>query len=76
MAESIVTTGTPEALAVERDLERAAREILAGMKEEDMAVILAAIDERRPLRDATFRKRLQRALARLRQAWGARHESL
>jgi RNA polymerase sigma-70 factor, ECF subfamily len=66
---------TPEVLVVERDLARAAREVLSGMKEEDMAAILVAIGESRPFGDARFRKRLQRALARLRQAWGARHES-
>ncbi|HEX4825351.1 MAG TPA: sigma-70 family RNA polymerase sigma factor [Candidatus Polarisedimenticolaceae bacterium] len=68
------TTDTPEALVVERDLARAAREVLSDMKEEDMATILAAIGERRPVDDARFRKRLQRALARLRRAWGAKHE--
>lgn len=70
-----VATGTPETLVVEGDLSRAAREALSGLKEEDMATILAAIGEGRPHGDARFRKRLQRALARLRQAWWARHET-
>jgi RNA polymerase sigma-70 factor (ECF subfamily) len=73
-ADAPATTGTPEAMVVERDLARAAREVLSGMKEEDMAAILVAIGERRPFGDATFRKRLQRALARLRHAWRAKHE--
>jgi RNA polymerase sigma factor (sigma-70 family) len=73
-ADAVTTTGTPEALIVERDLARAAHEALSGMKEEDRVAILVAIGEGRPSGDATFRKRLQRAFARLRQAWGARHE--
>ncbi len=73
-ADAAATTGTPEALVVERDLARAACEVLSGLREEDMTAILVAIGGRRPFGDATFRKRLQRALARLRQAWRARHE--
>jgi RNA polymerase sigma-70 factor, ECF subfamily len=73
-ADSLATIDTPEALVVERDLTHAAREVLSGMKEEDMAAILVAIGENRPSGNARFRKRLQRALARLRQAWGAKHE--
>ena len=63
---------TPEALAVQRDLEAAAREILDGLGEDDARAILAALDENRPA-DATFRKRLQRALGRLRLAWRTKH---
>jgi len=73
-AVDAATAGTPEAVVVERDLARAARDVLSGMREEDMTAILVAIGGRRPFGDPTFRKRLQRALARLRQAWRARHE--
>jgi RNA polymerase sigma-70 factor (ECF subfamily) len=65
--------GTPEALAVQRDLEAAARDMLGAMREDDVRAILTAIDESRPSGDATFRKRLQRALGRLRLAWRTKH---
>jgi DNA-directed RNA polymerase specialized sigma24 family protein len=65
--------GTPEALAVQRDLEAAAREVLGAMRGDDVDAILAAIDETRPAGDATFRKRLQRALGRFRLAWRTKH---
>jgi RNA polymerase sigma-70 factor (ECF subfamily) len=64
---------SPEAAIIERDLERAARATLGELGEEDVAVIIAAIDGSRPSGDATFRKRLQRALARLRHAWRAKY---
>jgi RNA polymerase sigma-70 factor (ECF subfamily) len=67
---------TPEAQVVERDLEAAAREVLGAMREEDARAILAAIADARPTGDATFRKRLQRALTRLRLAWRTKHGSL
>jgi RNA polymerase sigma-70 factor (ECF subfamily) len=63
---------TPEALAVQRDLETAAREVLGGLREEDARAVLDAIGETRPA-GATFRKRLQRALGRLRLAWRTKH---
>ena len=66
---------TPEAWAIERDLERAARDVLAGMAPHDAEAIVAAIGDRRPHADSTFRKRLQRALRRLRVAWKAKHET-
>jgi hypothetical protein len=58
---------------LQRDLERAAREVLGDMREEDARAVLAAIDDARPPGDATFRKRLQRALTRLRVAWRTKH---
>jgi RNA polymerase sigma-70 factor (ECF subfamily) len=63
---------TPEALAIRRDLEAAAREVLGELAESDARAIFAAIDESRPA-GATFRKRLQRALGRLRLAWRTKH---
>jgi RNA polymerase sigma-70 factor (ECF subfamily) len=67
-------TDTPEALVLERDLAAAAREALAGLAEGDVQAILASLEEGRPA-GATFRKRLQRALGRLRVAWRAKHET-
>jgi RNA polymerase sigma-70 factor (ECF subfamily) len=71
--ESPSQTRSPEAAVIERDLERAARAVLAELSEDDASVIIAAIDGSRPSGDATFRKRLQRAYARLRHAWRAKY---
>ena len=66
--------------AAERELARAALAALATLGPRDVEVILAAIaddDElRRTLAPATFRKRLERALARLRLSWRSRHGTL
>jgi len=71
---TIVANETPEEIAIERDLERAAREILPELDERDREILVAAISDSRPS-GATFRKRLQRAIARLRIAWRAKHEA-
>jgi RNA polymerase sigma-70 factor (ECF subfamily) len=67
------TEETPEAIAVQRELEQAARDVLGSLREEDARAILAAVGDARPAGDATFRKRLQRALGRLRLAWRTKH---
>jgi len=76
-AESIIDGAQ---LAEERELVRAALATLAALGPRDAEVILATIaddDElRRTLAPATFRKRLERALARLRLSWRSRHGTL
>jgi RNA polymerase sigma-70 factor (ECF subfamily) len=63
---------TPEEAAIERDLQAAAAEVLGGLSTMDAETLLAAArGERDP--SATFRKRLERALARFRKEWRARH---
>jgi len=63
---------TPEDAAVERDLQAAAAVVLGGLSALDAETLLAAArGERDP--SATFRKRLERALARFRKEWRARH---
>jgi RNA polymerase sigma-70 factor, ECF subfamily len=63
-----------------RDLVRAAVAELELLGDRDREVITASIlddDElRRALAPATFRKRLERALARLRTSWRSRHGTL
>jgi len=65
------------ALAEERELVRAALATLATLSPHDVEVIDAALTEddelRRSLAPATFRKRLERALDRLRLSWRSRH---
>jgi RNA polymerase sigma factor (sigma-70 family) len=60
-----------------RDLIRAAVAAVAALPDADAATIAAAVldddDARAGLAPATFRKRLERALARLRMTWRSRH---
>jgi DNA-directed RNA polymerase specialized sigma24 family protein len=64
---------TPEEDLIERDLVSAAREVIASLPPGDGQTILAALSEDDRPGGATFRKRLQRARQRLREAWSARH---
>jgi len=68
------TAGSPEAAVIARDLEAAAREVLGALRATDVETLEASARGERPdLPQATFRKRLERALARFRAAWSARH---
>jgi RNA polymerase sigma-70 factor (ECF subfamily) len=62
----------------DRDAIRAAIDTLATLPARDVEVITAMLTDdaelRRTLAPATFRKRLERALARLRLAWRSRHD--
>ena len=61
---------SPEAAAIAGDLERALGDALAALAPRDAATLLAyARGERSELPATTFRKRVQRAVARLRDAW-------
>ena len=64
----------------ERELVRAALEAVEALEPRDREVIAAVLlddDElRRSLAPATFRKRLERALGRLRTSWRSRHGTL
>ena len=68
------------ALAEERELVRAALATLATLAPRDVEIIAASLTEddelRRSLPPATFRKRLERALGRLRLSWRSRHGTL
>ena len=69
---------SPEEDAARRDLARAALAALDGLPATDVEAILAHIGggERPDLPPATLRKRLERALKRLRRAWSERHGTL
>jgi RNA polymerase sigma-70 factor (ECF subfamily) len=64
----------------ERELVRGALEALATLPSRDRDVLVAMLtdddDLRRALAPATFRKRLERALGRLRISWRSRHGTL
>lgn len=67
----------PEEALIAADLEQLARELVEdALAPGDVATIRAALEGQRPagLRAATFRKRLERALSRLRAAWKERHD--
>ena len=64
---------SPETAAIERELLDAACEVLGTLRPSDAETILEAMGgEREP--GARFRKRLSRALERLRAEWRRRHE--
>lgn len=67
------TEDDPESILGRRELEAIARALFSDLSDDDARTIAAAIEDERPRADATFRKRLQRAFARLRLAWRAKH---
>jgi RNA polymerase sigma-70 factor (ECF subfamily) len=65
----------PEAMVLASELERAAAEVLGSLQPIDVETLRAMMaGERTAVPPATFRKRLERALGRLRAAWRSRHE--
>lgn len=66
---------TPEDVAIDRDLRAAAAAVLGELRPIDVETILAIASGQRAVQGATFRKRVERALARFRLAWRARHGS-
>ena len=66
---------SPETAAIDRDLRAAAEAVLGELRPIDTETILAIASGRRAAQGATFRKRVERALARFRLAWRARHGS-
>lgn len=65
------STETPEALFSERQLMESARLAVGALSEADQQTLMATFDEEKLLgvTNATFRKRRERALARLKDAW-------
>jgi RNA polymerase sigma-70 factor (ECF subfamily) len=63
---------TPEDVAIARDLEHALRELLGELRPADVEALRAFAEDCRPA-GARFRKRLERALGRLRAAWRTSH---
>jgi RNA polymerase sigma factor (sigma-70 family) len=65
-----------ERAAIARDLEAALHDAIGTLSAEDRQTMAAVIDGRRPdVPEATFRKRVERAMKRLRVAWSTRHGS-
>jgi RNA polymerase sigma-70 factor, ECF subfamily len=80
--DAVSTDGSHDArVALEdRELVRAAVDTLEALPERDREIITASLTDddelRRTLAPATFRKRLERALGRLRTSWRSRHGTL
>ena len=66
---------SPEDTSVEADLRSAALESLGSLRRHDAETIHLALGDDRPAGSPAFRKRLQRALERLRTAWRQTHGS-
>jgi DNA-directed RNA polymerase specialized sigma24 family protein len=62
----------PEERVMARELEAAAAEVLGALGPQDVETIRLVVSGQRPA-GATFRKRVERALGRLRAAWSAKH---
>jgi RNA polymerase sigma-70 factor (ECF subfamily) len=77
LLEAIDAASSPEAAAISQELADVLDRALAELSPGDAATLLAyARGERPDLPGATFRKRVERALARLRTLWRIRHGSL
>ena len=72
LAELHAAGPTPEESSIERELREAAIEALGQLRPTDVETIRAALAGERPAA-AAFRKRLQRALERLRVVWRSKH---
>ena len=80
-AAALPADGEPEAAVAARELAAAARDALAELDPRDAATVLAALSDdpaARPasIAPATFRKRLERALGRLRSVWSKKHGAI
>lgn len=69
-SDTIDEAPSPEAIAITRDLSAAVERTLAELPPSDAATLLAyARGDRPDVRTSTFRKRVERALGRLRARW-------
>ncbi len=74
-AEPMGTLPSPEQAAIARDIEVSLQDALASLSALDSETLRAVMSGEPPTVDsATFRKRLQRALRRLRTVWSDRHD--
>lgn len=63
---------SPEDQMIARELEAAVLDVLGTLRANDAETLQLLLAERRP-DGATFRKRVERAMRRLREAWRAKH---
>jgi RNA polymerase sigma factor (sigma-70 family) len=67
-----VSDDNPEERVMAREIEAAAVEVLGTLGPADVETMRLVVSDQRP-EGATFRKRVERAVARLRAAWSAKH---
>lgn len=63
---------SPEECLIARDLEAAALDVLGTLRANDVETLKLVLAENR-VESASFRKRVERAMRRLREAWKAKH---
>jgi RNA polymerase sigma factor (sigma-70 family) len=74
-AEPIDAVPSPEEAAITRDIEASLHEAVGSLSPLDAETLRAVLVEAPvTMKASTFRKRLQRALGRLRTAWSDRHD--
>lgn len=67
-------SANPELATIDRELELAALQVLGTLRPIDMETLRAVMSGERPaMPAATFRKRVERAMSRLRAGWRSRH---
>ena len=75
LAPAASSAPSPEEATIDRDLRAAAETVLGELRPIDVETIVSIASGQRAVQGATFRKRAERALARFRLAWRARHGS-
>ena len=75
LAPDASSAPSPEEATIDRDLRAAAEAVLGELRPIDVETIISIASGQRAVQGATFRKRAERALARFRLAWRARHGS-
>jgi RNA polymerase sigma factor (sigma-70 family) len=73
--DQVSPTADPERAALEHELVEAARDVLGALPDDDRATLSATFDEEKPdgVSAAAFRKRRERAMSRLKEAWRRIH---
>src|SRR5260370_28614747 len=73
-ASGVDAVSSEEAAMVDRELQAAALEVLGTLRPSDVETLQSVLSGRSPpIHRATFRKRVERALKRLRLAWRTKH---
>jgi RNA polymerase sigma-70 factor, ECF subfamily len=75
-SEPVDALPSPEEAAIARDIEASLHEALGSLSALDAETLRAVLaGAPSPVEPSTFRKRLQRALGRLRSVWSERHDA-
>jgi len=72
LSDIATSEASPEDRLIAHDLDAAARDVLGMLSRQDIETLELVMSESRP-DGATFRKRVERAMRRFREAWRAKH---